>query len=155
MKMALEELADNPIIDELVFLPVHSRRMVSIRACSVMFRKPFIEVTMDDGGLIQRHFSRPSFAESWAEACVILETLTSIKLISDFRFNPVDNRQELVERVLVCRDECIAEADQMFEQGMYDLYLQQFGEDFDHLPPDAVQRIAKARQHLAEQKQSE
>ena len=150
MKMALEELADNPIIDELVFLPVHSKRMVSIRACSVLFRKPFIEVTMSDGGAIQRHFPRPSFAESWAEACVILETLTSIKLISDFRFNPVANREELVDRVLACRDECIAEADKMFEQGMYALFLQQFGADFDHLPPEVVQRIAKARQQLDE-----
>ena len=35
------------------------------------------------------------------------------------------------------------------------LYLQQFGEDFDHLPPEVAQRIAKARQQLAEQKQSE
>ncbi len=153
MKMALEELADNPIIDELVYLPSHSQRMISVRACSVMFRKPFIEVTMADGGVIQRHFPRPSFAESWAEACVILETLTSIKLISDFRFNPVANREELVDRVLACRDECIAEADKMFEQGMYALYLQQFGEDFDHLPPEATQRIVEARQHLAEQKQ--
>jgi hypothetical protein len=155
MKMALEELADNPIIDELVFLPVHSRRMVSIRACCVMFRKPFIEVTMSGGETIQRHFPRPSFAESWAEACVILETLTSIKLISDFRFNPVANREALVDRVLACRDECIVEADKMFEQGMYALFLQQFGEDFDHLPPEVAQRIAKARQQLTEQKQNE
>ena len=155
MKLALEQLADNPIIDELVYLPSHSQRMISVRACNVLFRKPFIEVTMADGGAIQRHFPRPSFAESWAEACVILETLTSIKLISDFRFNPVADRKELVDRVLACRDECIAEADLMFEQGMYALYLQQFGEDFDHLPPEAAQRIAKARQQLAEQKQNE
>ena len=155
MKLALEQLADNPIIDELVYLPSHSQRMISVRACNVLFRKPFIEVTMADGGAIQRHFPRPSFAESWAEACVILETLTSIKLISDFRFNPVADREELVDRVIACRDECIAEADKMFEQGMYALFLQQFGEDFDHLPPEVAQRIAKARQQLAEQKQSE
>jgi hypothetical protein len=154
-------LADNPIIDELVYLPSHSdsnsdsRGIISVRACSVMFRKPFIEVMMADGGTIQRHFPRPSFAESWAEAYVILETLTGIELISDFRFNPVANRDELVQRVLVCRDECIAEADQMFEHGMYAMFLQQFGENFDHLPPEVAHRIAKARQQLAEQKQSE
>ena len=70
MKLALEQLADNPIIDELVYLPLHSRRITSLRACSVMFRKPFIEVTLADGEVIQRHFQRPSFAESWAEASV-------------------------------------------------------------------------------------
>jgi hypothetical protein len=151
MKLALEQLSDNPIIDELVYLPVHSRRIVNVRACSVMFRKPFIEVTLADGEVIQRHFQRPSFAESWAEACVILETLTRIRLISDFRFNPVTDRDELVARVLSCRAECIADADQMYEQGMYAQFLLQFGADCANLPVEVVQRIAAAEKQLAGQ----
>ena len=151
MKLALEQLSDNPIIDELVYLPLHSRRIVSVRACSVMFRKPFIEVTLADGEVIQRHFQRPSFAESWAEACVILETLTGIRLISDFRFNPVADRYELVARVLACRDECIADADQMYEQGMYAQFLLQFGADCANLPVEVVQRLAAAEKQLAGQ----
>ena len=149
MKLALEQLADNPIIDELVCLPVHSQRMVSVRACSVMFRKPFIEVTMADGSVIQRHFPRPSFAESWAEASVILDTLTDIKLISDFNFNPVADREELIGRVLTCRDECIAEANLMYEQGFYGQFLAQFGEDCAQLPAEVEQRIVEARRQLA------
>jgi hypothetical protein len=149
MKLALEQLSDNPIIDELVFLPLHSRRIVSVRACSVLFRKPFIEVTLADGEVIQRHFPRPSFAESWAEACVILETLTRIRLISDFRFNPVADRDELIARVLACRDECIADAEQMYEQGMYAQFLLQFGADCAHLPAEVVRRIAAAEKQLA------
>ena len=149
MKLALEQLADNPIIDELAYLPLQSRRIISLRACSVMFRKPFIEVTLADGEVIQRHFQRPSFAESWAEACVILETLTGIQLISDFRFTPVADRDELVARVLACRDECIAEAGQMYEQGMYAQFLLQFGEDCANLPAEVVQRIDAAKQQLA------
>jgi hypothetical protein len=149
MKLALEQLSDNPIIDELVYLPLHSRRITSLRACSVMFRKPFIEVTLADGEVIQRHFPRPSFGEHWAEACVILETLTRIKLISDFNFNPVADREELVRRVLTCRDECIAEANQMFEQGFYGQFLSQFGEDYDQLPVEVEQRIAEARNQMA------
>ncbi len=149
MKLALEQLADNPIIDELVYLPLHSRRITSLRACSVMFRKPFIEVTLADGEVIQRHFQRPSFAESWAEACVILETLTGIQLISDFRFNPVADRDKLVARVLACRDECIAEAEQMYEQGMYAQFLLQFGEDCSNLPAEVVQHIDEAKKQLA------
>ena len=149
MKLALEQLSDNPIIDELVYLPLHSRRITSLRACSVMFRKPFIEVTLADGEVIQRHFPRPSFGEYWAEACVILETLTRIKLISDFNFNPVADREELVRRVLTCRDECIAEANQMYEQGFYGQFLSQFGEDCDQLPVEVEQRIAEARNQMA------
>ena len=148
MKLALDQLADNPIIDELVFLPAKSARMISLRACSVMFRKPFIEVVMADGEVFQRHFPRSAFGEHWAEACVILETLTRIKLISDFSFNPVADRDELVSRVIACRDECIAEANQMFEQGMYAQFLLQFGEDCDQLPAEVEQRIAEARKRL-------
>ena len=149
MKLAFEELADNPIIDELLFSAPKHQRIVSLRACSVMFRKPFIEVTLADGEVIQRHFQRPSFAESWAEACVILETLTGIKLISDFRFSPVADRDALVARVLACRDECIADAEQMYEQGMYAQFLQQFGEDCANLPAGVVQRIDAAKEQIA------
>ena len=149
MKLALEQLSDNPIIDELVYLPVHSQRVISLRACSVMFRKPFIEVTLEDGEVIQRHFQRPSFAESWAEACVILETLTRIQLISDFRFSPVADRDALVASVLACRDECIADAEQMYEQGMYAQFLLQFGEDCANLPAEVVQRIDAAKEQIA------
>ena len=151
MKAALEQLADNPIIDELVFLPLHSQRIISLRACSVMFRKPFIEVTLDDGEVIHRHFPRPSFAEAWAEACVILETLTRIQLISDFRFNPVADREELIARVLACRDECIADAEQMYEQGMYTQFLVQFGADCANLPAEVVRHIDVAQKQLAGQ----
>jgi hypothetical protein len=149
MNLALDQLADNPIIDELVFRPPKSARMLSVRASCVMFRKPFIEVVMADGEVFQRHFPRPSFSEHWAEACVILETLTRIELISDFNFKPLADREELIGRVLTCRDECIAEANQMYEQGFYGQFLSQFGEDCDQLPAEAEQRIAEARRQLA------
>ena len=149
MNLALDQLADNPIIDELVFRPPKSARMLSVRACCVMFRKPFIEVVMADGEVFQRHFPRPSFGEHWAEACVILETLTRIKLISEFNFNPVADREELIGRVLTCREECIAEANKMYEQGFYGQFLSQFGEDCDHLPVEVEQHIAEARRQLA------
>ena len=149
MNLALDQLADNPIIDELLSLPSKSARMISVRACSVMFRKHFIEVVMVDGEVFQRHFPRPAFGELWAEACVILETLTAIELISDFRFIPVADRDELVTRVIACRDECIVEANQMFERGMYVQFLLQFGENCAHLPAEVEHRILEARKHLA------
>ena len=148
MNLAFEQLADNPIIDELVFLPSNSERIVSLRACSVMFRKPFIEVEMSNGEVFQRHFPRPSFSEHWAEAHVILETLTRIELISDFRFPQVDDREQLISRVLTCRGECIAEANLMFEEGMYEQFLMQFGQNYAHLPAEVEQRIIEAQGHL-------
>lgn len=149
MNLALDEFAENPIIDELLVRPPRQQRMISVRACSVMFRKPFVEVQMANGEMFQRHFPRPSFAEHWAEASVILETLTRIEIISDFSFTPVADRDALVQRVLACRDECISEANLMFEQGMYAQYLQQFGADCRDLPEECERRVAQARNSLA------
>jgi hypothetical protein len=148
MNSLLDEYGDNPIIDELVFRPPKKQRILSIRACSVLFRKPFIEVEMADGEVFHRHFLRASFAESWAEACVILETVTRIQLISDFSFDAVRDREQLAAEVLARRDECIAESNLMFDQGMYAQFLEQYGEDCHNLPADAERRIAVARQQL-------
>ena len=148
MNLALERYADNPIIDELVCWPPKPRRMNSIRAANVLFRKPFIEVEMEDGEIFQRQFARDSFSSYWAEACVILETMTGIKIISDFNFAPVADRARLVADVLANRDECIEECNQMFDEGMYTQFLMQYGEDSANLPEDALQKIAHARQQL-------
>jgi hypothetical protein len=72
MNLALDHLADNPIIDELLCWAPRTRRIKSVRACSTMFRKPFIEVECEDGEVFHRHFARDSFAGYWAEAWVIL-----------------------------------------------------------------------------------
>ena len=148
MNLALERYADNPIIDELVCWPPKPHRMKSIRAGNVLFRKPFIEVEMADGEIYQRQFGRDSFAAFWAEACVILDTMTAIELVSEFRFAPVADRARLVADVLANRDECIEESNQMFEEGMYEQFLMQYGEDCAHLPEDALHKIAHARQQL-------
>jgi hypothetical protein len=148
MNLALDHLADNPIIDELVCWPPSTRRIRRVRAANVMFRKPFIEVEYEDGEVFHRHFTRDSFANDWAEAWIILDTLTTIELISDFDFEPVTEPEKLAQQVLQTRDECIAESDLMFEQGMYDQFLMQYGEDCKNLPAQALQRIAEARERL-------
>jgi len=122
--------------------------MCSIRAGNVLFRSPFIEVEMENGEIFQRQFARDSFPEYWAEAAVILETMTDIKIISDFSFVPVADRARLVAEVLANRDECIEECNQMYEEGMYTQFLMQYGEDCADLPQDVMQKIAHARQHL-------
>lgn len=107
---------------------------------------------MADGEIFQRHFARESFAEFWAEACVILETLTSIELRSDFGFKPLTEPEKLVESVLADRAECIEECEQMFAEGMYEQYLMQYGEDCKNLPLDTIQNIERARREIASTK---
>ena len=148
MNLALDHLAENPIIDELVCWPPRTRRIKSVRAGSAMFRKPFIEVEYEDGEVFHRHFARDSFAGYWAEAWIILDTITTIELISDFDFKPVAEPQKLAQQVLQTRDECIAESNLMFEQGMYTQFLMQYGEDCKKLPAQALQRITEAREKL-------
>ena len=148
MISALEHFAENPIIDELVYLPHKTHRIKSVRAAASMFRRPFIEVEMDNGEVHHRHFSRDHFARDWAEAEVVLGTLTAIELISEFRYEPFGNPQKLVDEVLQARDNCIAEAEPMFDQGMYLQYLNQFGLDYKNLPAETEQRVAKARASL-------
>jgi hypothetical protein len=148
MNLALERYADNPIIDELVVWPPRSCRIESIRACCVLFRKPFIELQMTDGEMIIRHFERQSFAGYWAEACVILELVTSIKLVSDFSFEAVSDREKLEREVLANREECIEESEQMYAEGMYQQFLMQYGEDCKNLPPQSLQKLTHARQQL-------
>jgi hypothetical protein len=145
MNLALERYADNPIIDELVCWPPRPTRMISIRAGNVLFRKPFIEVEMEGGEIFQRQFPRDSFSSYWAEACVILDTMTAIKLIAEFNFEPVVDRAKLVADILANRDECIEECEQMFNEGMYPQFLMQYGEDCENLPEDTMQRITHAK----------
>ena len=148
MNLTLDRYAENPIIDELVYWPPKQHRIQSVRACSVMFRKPFIEVSMQGGEVFQRHFVRDSFARYWAEANVILDTLTNIELISDFRFEPISDPEKLVQEALTNRDECIRESNLMFNEGMYQQFLLQYGEDCKNLPPDTAQKISYAREQL-------
>ena len=148
MNLTLDRYAENPIIDELVFWPPKQNRIQSVRACCVMFRKPFIEVSIEGGEVFQRHFGRESFARYWAEASVILETITTIKLITEFSCEPIDDPDKLEQEVLANRDECIDESNLMFDEGMYQQFLLQYGEDCKNLPADAMQKITYARKQL-------
>lgn len=148
MNSVLDRYAENPIIDELVFWPPKSENISSVRACCVLFRKPFIEVKMAGGKLFQRHFPRPGFAGYWAEACVILEAVTSIELVADFSFEPLGDPEKLAREVLAVRDECIAESVKMFAEGMYEQFLIQYGPDCRNLPPETERKLEIARREL-------
>lgn len=148
VNLALDRYADNPIIDELVVWPPRQLPIRRVRACSVLFRKPFIEVELADGTQFQRHFARESFAAYWAEAAVILETLTDIELVCEFRFTPLPNAGALAREVLASRDDCFAEAEPMYREGLYAPYLMQFGVDYARLPDRIELMLDEARRQL-------
>ncbi len=80
----------------------------------------------------------------WSEAVVILETLTDIALISEFKCNPVANRKATVETIISTRNACIRECDGMFESGMYRVFIDQFGPNCKDLPEETVQMLKTA-----------
>lgn len=149
MNLALEHYTQNPIIDELYYLPHKTNKIKTVRACVSMFRRPFIEVEMAGGEDFLLHFVRDSFGHYWAEAVVILETLTDIEVNAEFKFEPLRNRETFIAELLATREDCIAEADQMFAEGMYLQYLNQFGLECKNLPAETQQKVAEARRNLA------
>jgi hypothetical protein len=145
MNLVLDQFAENPIIDELVVWPPRTQKMNSIRGCSSLFRRPFIEIEFEDGEFMRRHFSRDSFAQYWAEAVVILQTLTDVKMISEFSHGPYQNTENLLNDLLTVREESIAESNLMFANGMFEQFLNQYGEDYKDLPADAMEKISLAK----------
>ena len=148
MNLALDHYADNPVIDEIVCWPPKAQKMKSIRACLPIFRKPFIEIEMEDGEIMVRHFLKPSFDRHWAEAMVILETICDIELQSDFQFEPYRDRETLAKKVLATRQECITESNLMYDANMFEQFLYQYGEDCRGLPDEVEQRIVLAKESL-------
>lgn len=149
MNLALDRYADNPIIDELVCWPPNPQKVKSLRGCFPMLRRPFIEIEYVDGKSRHQHFAKNSFVEFWSEAVVIVGVITDIDLISEFKFRPVSNRDIFEKDVLESRQECIAESNQMFVGGMYQLFLDQYGANCKSLPADAIHKIAQAKNRIS------
>lgn len=148
MNHTLDQFTDNPIIDELVSWPPRSQSISSVRASSPLFRKPFVEITLDDDETITRSFVKDGFTEYWTEAKIILETLTPIDLVSDVKVSESIDIDELIARIFEERNESMAEAGLMFDNGMYQQFLWQFGSDYKGLPDQILQNIATAQAHI-------
>lgn len=149
MKLALDRFADNPVIDELICWIDSGQPIERLRACAPIWRKPFIEIEYRNSKKIDHmHFPRELFIHYWSEAILILETLTDIELISEFKCHPVDNRKATIETILSTRNACIRECENIYESGIYQVYLDQFGGNFKNLPEDTMQKIKLARENL-------
>jgi hypothetical protein len=148
MNSALDEFADNPIIEELNFLRTHFKKIKSLRASSTLWRKAFIEIDHDGGKVDHLKFEREGFIRDWAEATVILQTLTDIKCMAEFDYKPPADKDALVDKVLQARDKCIEECQTMFDSGLYQVYFNQFGYNCKDLPSEAKANLDEARQKI-------
>ncbi len=79
---------------------------------------------------------------------MILESLTDIELVSEFKCNPVTNREATVETILSTRNACIRECASMFESGLYEVYINQFGPNCKDLPKEARTSLEIARREV-------
>lgn len=150
MKLALDRFADNPVIDELICWMDNRQPIKSLRASAPMWRKPFIEIEYRNSKKTDHmHFSKELFIHYWSEATVILETLTDIDVNAEFKCQPVENRKATEQTILSTRNACIRECEEMYEAGIYQVYLDQFGVNCRDLPEETVQKIRSARQNLA------
>ena len=145
MNLALSYYAENPVIDRLVQWPPHAGKILRIRAATPVLRKPFIEIEYSNGKTEQHIFAKEQFARFWAEATVIINTLTDIEIISEVRYQPDVSAQELIADVMNSRREAIEESHEMFDAGMFRVFLQQYGENYKDLPVEVEQRIEIAR----------
>ncbi len=149
MKLALDRFADNPVIDELICRTENNREIKSLRACAPIWRKPFIEIEYQDSRKLDHiHFPKDLFIHYWSEATVVLETLTNIKLISEFKCDPAENRKATVDTIISTRNACIRECEGMFESGLYQVYINQFGTNCKDLPADTRANLKTARANL-------
>lgn len=149
MNLVLDRYTDNPIIDELVIWPPNPQKVKSLRGCLPMIRKPFIEIEYVGGEMLHRHYAKNSFVEFWSEAIVIVGAITDIEVISEFKFQPVQNRDILTTEVLKSRQECIEESNQIFDGDMFQLFLDQYGANCKNLPAAAINNIAEAKKKIS------
>lgn len=145
MNLALSEYADNPIIDRLVQWPPRKQKIIQLRGSAPVLRNPFIEIDFENNRTERYSFSKSQFSQYWAEAKVILNTLTDINIVSEVRYQPDVSEHELVADILQTKSEAIDESMEIFNAGMYRVFLEQFGENCKELPPEVEQCIATAR----------
>ena len=148
MNIVLDKFTDNPIIDELVCQRSHLHKIKSLRASCTLWRKSFVEINHDGGKLDHMKFDREGFVTDWAEATVILQTLTDIKLMAEFDYRPPADKDILIAKVLHARDQCIEECQTMFDSGFYQVYFNQFGHNCKGLPGETLKNIQAAREAL-------
>ena len=148
MNCVLGRFTDNPIIARIVAWPPSKQKVVTLRGSLPIFRNPFIEIVYEGGQTKAFSFQKSGFSKFWAEAAVIIETVTDIELISEFNFRPISDKSGLISEVLTEKKECIDDSRKMFDAGIYGSFLDQFGENYKDIPQDMLEKVAFARKQM-------
>jgi hypothetical protein len=148
MNLVLDRYTDNPVIGAIVAWPPKKERIKTLRGCCPILRKPFIEIEYENGRTESCKFPKGAFGQFWAEAVVIIETITDIEIISEFECPPPADKSELVSELQIAVQECIAESAEIFAGGMYKLFLDQYGKNYKGLPDEVQEKIERAQQEL-------
>ena len=144
MNRVLDQYADNPVIDEVVYWP--PREIAQIVARRVGSNSVTLEVRFESGESHTTTFDGERtklFPLWWSEALVVLRVMTNIELRDEAELEyECSNGARLTSEVQRRRDETIAEMMQHFgdtkDPQQCSTFLEQFGPNSIDLP-DAVQ----------------
>ena len=158
MNSALDKFAHNVIIDEIVYWPPKEGRVLTIHSNVPSIGNCSVLIKYDDESEIVVEIERGYFEESWNEACAVLKAVTDIKgdfspLTKDkillleadrqicigYRIEGITNEANREKR------RAMEKAIELFEAGMYEVFLEQFGSNYTSLPDSMVKRIEIAR----------
>ena len=153
MNLVFDQYSDNPIVAAMVSWPPHPHGIEEIRACCPLLRQPFIEITYLDGQSSQYAFGKQGFLRFWQEAEVLIESLTNIRILREFAVAPMTDHDRFSREVDDCLKESIEESNAIFEGGMYQLFLDQYGANCKDLPSDVSAKIREAESKVAGQAQ--
>lgn len=148
VNLVLAQYTDNPIIAVLVSWPPHPLGIHRIRASNPLLRKPFIEISYRDGGHTQHAFGKQGFLRFWQETELLLQRLTDIDLTKEFSLDEMEDKAAFTAELENCLEESILESEAIFQGGMYQLFLDQYGANCKDLPPAVSARMAAAKQRL-------
>ncbi len=143
-----ELFGDNPIIAALMLDGNRSIPLRSARASKPLLREPFVEAMRVDGEIELHTFSREGFADSWAEARLILALLSNLDIQSDFDPGILERESQRRVEILHIRDHSIGASRELFAQGRFAEVVECYGPDCGHLPGEVDQMLNAARQQI-------
>jgi len=158
MNSVLEKYAHNFIIDEIVYWPPSQKTITSIEAIVPNIGKCLARLHYHDGTSFDINIERGCFEKTWNEACAILHSVTNIteglrrltprevaileKERQDYVSYEIEQLEKEAQRI---KKEQIEKAIELFDAGLYDVFLEQFGNNCVDIPAPIQKRIEIAR----------
>ena len=109
-----------------------------------------MEVTYGNGESTQHAFGKQGFTRFWQEAEVLIETLTNIVVTKEFAAEPMAEKATYLQEIQACLEDSIAESFAIFDGGMYQLFLDQYGNNCKALPAEVCAKLEQARSKVGQ-----